>query len=125
MTASLSVSPTSTNTATGTFGVTWDGLVQGTAYPDPETRYALRSGWLSNNETIPMWGGVGLYVDVPGVSGGPLIAQGCQVGRATSESNLLGFSVFDQAYGMVNNSCKKTNRLLPVSRFDRKSKGAK
>ena len=105
MTASLAVSSTATINASGTFGVTWDGLVQGTAFPDPETRYALRSGWLSNSETIPMWGGVGLYVEVPGVSGGPVISQGCQVGRATSLSSsvpLLGFSVFDQAYGMVN-----------------------
>jgi hypothetical protein len=105
MTATLTVSPTFTNQAAGTFGVSWDGLVQGTAYPDPETRFALRSGWLSNNETIPMWGGVGLYAEVPGVSGGPVTAQGAQVGRATSISGtlpLLGFSVFDQAYGMVN-----------------------
>ena len=105
MTASVPVSPTITNNAVGSFGVTWDGLVQGTANPDPETRYALRGGFLSNNETIPMWGGVGIYVEVPGVTGGPIISQGAQVGRATSLAStypLLGFSVFDQAYGMVN-----------------------
>lgn len=99
------LSPNATQTAAGSFGISWDGVTQGTAYPDPETRFALRSGWLSNNETVPMWGGVGLYAYVPGMAGAPVIAQGAQVGRATSIAGtvpLVGFSVFDQAYGMVN-----------------------
>lgn len=97
--------PTLTNNASGSFGVTWDGVTQGTAYPDPETRFALRGGYLLNTETIPMWGGVGIFCEVPGVSGGPNISQGDGVGRATGITGsypLLGFSVFDQAYGMVN-----------------------
>jgi hypothetical protein len=105
MTVSLPVNPNYTNNAAGTFGISWDGLIQGTTYPDPATRYALRGGYLLNTETVPMWGGVGIFVDVPGVSGGPVIAQGGGVGRATSISStypLLGFSVFDQAYGMIN-----------------------
>lgn len=82
-----------------------NGLVQGTAYADPAVVFALRSGWLSNNETIPMWGGVAVYSLVGGLAHGPLKSLGTQVGRAVVGSTTLpiaGFSVFDQAYGMVN-----------------------
>lgn len=80
------------------------GLVQGTAYPDPSTRWRLRTGILAQSETLPMYGGVLLYGLVPGGTGGR-VALGSQVGRATSlatgQLNAVGFSVFDQAYGMV------------------------
>ena len=88
----------------GLFNVTSDGLRQGTAYPDPATRYALRQGILSQNETIPMWGGVGVYANVPGGAGNPSYALGYVGGRATAltgSTKLVGFSVFDQAYNMV------------------------
>jgi hypothetical protein len=95
-----------TSNAQGLFAdVSSSGLVQGTAYPDPATRYQLRTGWLASTETIPMWGGVGIYENIPGVTGGPVKSLGVQVGRATGLTGtypLAGFSVFDQAYGMVN-----------------------
>lgn len=94
-----------TTNSQGLFVSSSNGLVQGSAFPDPATRFQLRTGWLSNNETIPMWGGVGIYELVGGVTGGPLKALGVQVGRATALTGslpLAGFSVFDQAYGMVN-----------------------
>ena len=118
MTANLTFNPTLTTSAPGTFGVTWDGLITGTAYPDPSTRFNLSSGVLLNSETIPMWGGVGIYEDVPPAAtftdtlGGSLstpIALGGGVGRANiiaytnaTSKSLAGFSVFDQAYGMIN-----------------------
>lgn len=86
--------------------VSANGLVQGTAYPDPATRFQLRTGWLSAAETLPMWGGVGIYEMIPGApTPGPNRNLGVQVGRATGLTGanaLAGFSVFDQAYGMVN-----------------------
>jgi hypothetical protein len=92
----------------GLFNATSTGLRQGTAYADPSTRYRLRAGLLSQNETIPMWGGVGVYAFVPGSSTGaltlPNYALGTIVGRATALTGtytLAGFSVFDEAYGMV------------------------
>ena len=92
----------------GLFNVSADGLRQGTAYPDPSTRYRLRAGLLAQTETIPMWGGVGVYAFVPGsASGGvanPNSALGTIVGRATAltgATSLQGFSVFDEAYAMV------------------------
>lgn len=94
-----------TTNSQGLFVTSTSGLVQGTAYPDPATRFALRTGWLSNNETLPIWGGVGIYELIGGVAGAPVKALGVQVGRATGLTGslpLAGFSVFDQAYGMVN-----------------------
>jgi hypothetical protein len=51
-----------------------------------------------------MWGGVGLYANVPGAAGGPNYSLGAIVGRATAltgSKKLVGFSVFDEAYAMV------------------------
>jgi hypothetical protein len=106
----IQLNPNITTQATGTFGVSWDGLTQGTAYPDPSTRFNLSAGVLSNSETLPMWGGVGIYEDVPpavssvGLSGtlNTPVALGGAVGRAAGLTTLTGFSVFDQAYGMIN-----------------------
>jgi hypothetical protein len=89
----------------GMFGVHSMGLKQGTAYPDPAIRNQLRGGWLSASDTLPMWGGVGIYMQVPGAAGNPNVAFQTQMGRATSIAGgskpLLGFSVFDQNYSMV------------------------
>jgi hypothetical protein len=92
----------------GLFNVSSTGLRQGTAYPDPSTRYRLRGCLLANTETLPMWGGVGVYMDVPGSATGgttnPNYSLGPICGRATAltgNTALAGFSVFDQAYGMV------------------------
>lgn len=88
----------------GMFNTTSEGVRQGTAYPDPATRFALRTGVLAAAETIPMWGGVGIFENVPGGVGNPSFNLGPVVGRAdslTGAKALAGFSVFDQAYGMV------------------------
>ena len=80
--------------------------------------FNLSSGVLLNSETIPMWGGVGIYEDVPPAAtftdtlGGSLstpIALGGGVGRANiiaytnaTSKSLAGFSVFDQGYNAVS-----------------------
>ena len=89
--------------AAGSFYIDSDGLIVGTAYPDPETRFALAGGWLANTETLPMWGGVAISENIPVEAGvHPVIALGGAIARATAETNLTGFSVFDQNYAMVN-----------------------
>jgi hypothetical protein len=94
----------------GLFNVTAKGLRQGTAMADPATRFRLRASILSQSETLPMWGGVGVYANVPTDPGSgqqganPNVALGPTVGRATAltgNSALAGFSVFDGAYGMI------------------------
>jgi len=96
---------------TGLFDVASTGLAQGTAYPDPATRFALRQGILSQNETIAMYGGVAVYADVPTLVSAqaplsPSSTLGTTVGRATTVTGgnypIAGFSVFDQDYSMVN-----------------------
>lgn len=90
----------------GLFNVQSRGLRQGTAFADPATRFRLRAGLLANAEALPMWGGVGIYADVPtdGVTASNP-SLGTIVGRATSLTDatkpLVGFSVFDEAYAMI------------------------
>lgn len=93
-----------TSVAQGMFNTSSEGMRQGTAFPDPATRNALRTCVLDDTETLPMWGGIGVYENVPGVAGDPRAALGPVCGRAsdlTGSKALAGFSVFDGAYAMV------------------------
>lgn len=105
--ASININPMKTTVASGTFPTTSVGLIQGTAYDDPAVRNQLAGGLLDAGETLPMWGGVGIFENVPG-AGGALAASttlGGNVGRAlllTGVKQLTGFSVFNQAHAMVN-----------------------
>lgn len=107
MTAVIPLNPYKTSVSNnGLFSVSTTGLRQGTAYPDPATRFSLRTGILAAAETIPMWGGVGVYeyVPNPGPPTLPSYTLGPSVGRATSLTGskaLRGWSTYDQAYGMV------------------------
>lgn len=101
----ISFNPQITTVSSGLFNSQSVGLVQGVAYPDPATRFALTAGPLLSTETLPMWGGVGIFTDVPGAANGPVASLGTPVGRATALTGskpLLGFSVFDQDYSMIN-----------------------
>src|SRR5271170_7661398 len=102
MVANISYNPQLTTVSSGLFNTQSGGLVQGTAFPDPAIRFKLASGLLATTETLPMWGGVGIFTDIPGVTGGPIVPLGTIVGRATAISNMIAMSVFDQAYGMIN-----------------------
>jgi len=99
--------PNLTTAGQGLFnGASSVGMIQGQADPDPATRFALRSGVVSGNETVPMFGGIGVYALVPPISStGPVQPLGMSLGRANSLSGstaLVGFSVFDQGYNMVS-----------------------
>lgn len=103
MVANVQFQPYNQTNAPGTYTTQAVGLVQGQAYPDPAIRFKLAGGVLSANETIVMWGGVGIYTNVPGANGGA-VQLGPVVGRATALTGttaLTGFSVTDQAYGMI------------------------
>lgn len=100
MVANIPFNPNNTTVMQGAFDASSYGLVQGDVMPDPAIIYKKASGFLAQSETLPMWAGVGIYTDVPNPANGPLTALGSQVGRATSLSNLLGFSV--ASYGQIN-----------------------
>lgn len=110
----LAFNPYIQTNAPGMFTIESDGLIVGTAYPDPAARFALAGGWLASTETLPMFGGVGISENVPtepGTTGPPtlpLTPLGGSIVRATAEpgtaaGTLTGFSVFDQNYAAVNN----------------------
>lgn len=106
MSTQITINPFQTSVGnSGLFTAKSDGLRQGTAFPDPSTRFRLRGGILATTETLPMWGGVGVYANVPGGSGNPSYTLGSPLGRALSLTDaakpLAGFSVFDQAYNMI------------------------
>lgn len=98
MAANISFNPFVSTNAPGTFSVTSDGLVQGALMDDPSSGNYLTIGALASTETLPMWGGVGIFEDIPAVGAG---AVGPSVGRATTLANLTGFSVANQAYAWI------------------------
>lgn len=108
MANSLAFNPVITTNALGSFNVQSEGLIQGTAYPDPAIRNALAGGYLDPAEVLPMWGGVGISALIPTRSiATPLPAIGAKISRALTVAaqgtkQLIGFSVFDQAHNMVN-----------------------
>jgi len=100
MVATIPFNPNATTVAQGSFDTVSNGLVQGDVFPDPAIIYKKASGVLAQTETIPMWGGVGIFTDVPGAAGTPNAALGPTVGRATSLANLVAFSTW--SYGQIN-----------------------
>jgi hypothetical protein len=101
----MQLNPYVQTNAPGMFSIESDGLIVGTAYPDPAARFALSGGWLAQTETLPMFGGVGISENVP-QERPPVtradVALGGIIARATAAANLTGFSVFDQNYAAVN-----------------------
>ena len=102
----ITINPAITSNAAGTFNTSSVGLIQGTGYPDPETNYSLAGGILLSTETLPMWGGVAIFEQVPGATGAPSAALGSPVGRSTTVTGgskpITAFAMFDRAYGMIN-----------------------
>ncbi len=96
MVSSIPLYPYQQVTANGFFGTTTQGYVQGDSYDDPASRNWLRQGTLSASETLPMWGGVGVYANLP-VQG----SVSTTVGRASSITNLIGFSTSTQAANWI------------------------
>lgn len=101
MPANVSFNPVLQTVAQGTFDVQTDGFIQGTYMDDPAVRYALAGGILAGTETLPMWGGIAIYEDIPGAVGSPAVPLGSIVGRAGSNSLIAGFSVFNQASNWI------------------------
>lgn len=101
MPSNISFNPLLTTVAPGSFNIQSDGYIQGTMHDDPAVRYALAGGVLAATETLPMWGGIAIYEDIPGAAGSPNSQLGAIVGRATSNAAIAGFSVFNQASNWI------------------------
>jgi hypothetical protein len=105
MVASITFNPMLTSVASGSFGVSWDGYIQGDVMDDPSSRNWLMGGVLASTETLPMWGGVAIAEHTQPAAGfvQPL---GGQITRATTltasqAGTLTGFSTFAQAHHML------------------------
>jgi hypothetical protein len=96
-----SFNPLLVTAAPGSFSVTSDGYIQGVALDDPAIRNTLAGGILAASETIPMWGGVAIFENIPGAAGQPVDNLGSLVGRATAVGGISGFSVFNQAAAWI------------------------
>ena len=93
--------PSLTTAGQGLFnGASSNGMIVGQADPDPSTRNALRSGIVSGSETVPMWGGMGVYADIASTQSAQVL--GAVLGRAATVAAITGFSVFDQGYNAVS-----------------------
>ena len=83
-------------------GASSKGYIAGQAQPDPATRWALRGGLVASSETAPMYGGVGVYADVPAQAlSVPLPAIGRATALTGGTKNLIGFTVSDQSYNLL------------------------
>jgi hypothetical protein len=109
MVANIAFNPYIQTNAAGMFTIESDGLIVGTAYPDPAARFALSGGYLASTETLPMFGGVAIGESIPterstapATPTRPDIALGSLIKRSTAYTDLTGFSVFDQNYAAVN-----------------------
>lgn len=105
--------------AVGAFTVSTNGAVQGTAMDSPSHRFDLRSGVVAYTETLPMWGGVGIYENVPNdpsISTFPMSNFGSTIGRATILTGttgkvLTGFALFNQTH----NAAISTQSNVPLA----------
>ena len=105
----IAINPILQTNALGSFVGESDGLVVGTAYPDPSYRNWLSGGILDATETLPMWGGIAISELIPTATPAPQprFELGGRIKRATTYSgtaagSLTGFSVYDQNYALVN-----------------------
>ena len=110
----ITLNPSKTTVATGSFGIQSTGWIQGTAVQDPAVRFALSGGLVGPNEAYPMWGGLACSLSVAPVSGAalsPQTALGGYVTRATqvasgstggAAGDLMGWTVFDQVHSMIS-----------------------
>jgi hypothetical protein len=89
--------PYGTTNAQGSFSVQSAGYVQGVYQDEPALRYSLATGTLSASATGPIWGGMAISESIAPVSGYDR-TQGGTIVAATAQSNLTGFSVFNNAY---------------------------
>ena len=100
MSGTISFNPFGTQTPVGTFLNPTQGYVQGLALDDPSSRLWLEGGTLDTGETLTMWGGVPLSIEINQLTTGSE-GLGPAVKRSTSQANTLGWSVFNQASSMV------------------------
>jgi hypothetical protein len=102
MSGNISFNPYATTSPVNTFAAAagTQGYVQGLALDDPSSRMWLEGGTLDVNESLTMWGGIPVSIEINQLTTGSE-GLGAAVKRSTSQGNTLGWSVFNQAASMV------------------------
>jgi hypothetical protein len=97
--AGITINPMVTTNAKGLFNVNSAGFTQGDAQDDPAVKFQLAGGFLKASETLPMWGGLPIFEDIPLATTTPSsgVLNGA-VGRATATDEITGICVFNQAF---------------------------
>lgn len=96
--AEISINPSLTTNAAGSFNVQSLGFIVGMALDDPAIRNELAGGYLHADEALPMWGGVAIE-ELIGLS---TESRGPAIKRAATNPLLTGFSVFNQNHAGIN-----------------------
>lgn len=105
----IAFNPYATTVAKGLFLTQAAGLIQGTYMDDPATRYQLAGGVLASSETLPMFGGIGVFENI---ATGGFDPRGNQIGRAATFAALIGFSVFNQNGAALNSPQSPVPQVL-------------
>lgn len=79
------------------FSVQSQGFWQGDLQADPAQRFQLVAGVVDSAETLPMWGGVGIFEATVASTTGQT-GQGPTIGRAANVGELAGFTTFQGSF---------------------------
>lgn len=101
--AGITINPALVTNALGSFYASSEGYVAGTALYDPANRFELNQGIVGTGVTTPMWGGNGITESIA-LPTSSALALGSVLTLATSQANLTGFTVFDQATAMIQSA---------------------
>jgi hypothetical protein len=93
------LNPIQTTNSAGSFFVQSDGLIQGSAFLQPDTRYRLTQGTIGG--TAVMYGGMGISEMIPSAASAG-VTRNRLLTPATSIAGLTGFTGFDQSAALVN-----------------------
>lgn len=95
--ANISFNPSLTTQPQNSFQLQTQGFIQGLTQDDPISRMRLLAGQVGSGVTQPVWGGMGVAVNVGGLPTGATPAQAITL---ATTSHIQGFTVFDQAINM-------------------------
>ena len=101
--SNITINPALMTNAAGGFAVSSEGYIAGFALDDPATRNELLAGIVSPAASAPMWGGEAITESLP-TAGTEADSVLSVLALATAEANVTGFTVYNQAAGMIQSA---------------------
>jgi hypothetical protein len=114
----ITINPMAVTTGAGMFNAQSVGYVQGDYTANLHYRLQLQAGQLASTEMLPIWGGIPIQLYIPGTNNQ---AAGGSIARATTVAQILGFTTFSQAVGMIQsaqNPVPLASQLQTVNYFE-------